>query len=116
LSVWGAAGTYKSETAFAAGDTFTIAVNNGGVTYARNGTVFYTSANTTTAALRANVIFFDVNGTVRNVGFAGVGAPAASGDAPPTTLVAAAATGSTMATLYAVPRPAGSKPVRRRRR
>jgi hypothetical protein len=109
------AGAYKSETAFAAGDTFTIAVNNGGVTYAKNGTVFYTSANTTTAALRANVIFFDTGGTIRNVGFGGVGAPAASGDAPPTMIVSAAATGSTTATQYAVPRPSGSKPVRRRR-
>jgi hypothetical protein len=109
-------GTYKSETAFAAGDTFTIAVNNGGVTYAKNGTVFYTSPNTTTASLRANVVFFDVNGTIRNVGFTGVGAPATSGDAPATTVVAAAATSSTTATMYAVPRPAGSNPIRRRKR
>jgi hypothetical protein len=108
-------GAYKSETAFVAGDTFTVAVNSGGVTYAKNGTVFYSSANTTTAALRANVIFFDANGTIRNVGFGGVGAPATSGNAPPTTIVSAAATGSTTATQYAVPRPAGSKPVRRRR-
>jgi hypothetical protein len=107
-------GAYKSETAFAAGDTFTIAVNSGGVTYAKNGTVFYSSANTTTAALRANVIFFDANGTIRDVGFAGVGAPATLG-APPTTIVSATAAGSPTATQYAVPRPAGSKPVRRKR-
>ena len=74
-------GTYKSETRFAAGDSFTIAMNNGAVTYARNGSVFYTSANTTTAALRAHVIFFDANGTVRNVGF-GSGGPAPTGDTP----------------------------------
>ena len=74
-------GAYKSETRFAAGDSFTIAVNNGAVTYARNGSVFYTSANTTTAALRAHVIFFDVNGTVRGVGF-GSGRSTAAGDSP----------------------------------
>jgi hypothetical protein len=74
-------GAYKSETRFAAGDSFTIAVNNGAVTYARNGSVFYTSANTTTAALRAHVIFFDANGTVRNVGF-GSGGPTPAGDTP----------------------------------
>ena len=74
-------GTYKSETGFAAGDSFTIAVNNGAVTYAKNGSVFYTSANTATTALRGHAIFFDPNGTVRNVGF-GSGGPAPAGDAP----------------------------------
>ena len=75
-------GAYKSETKFAAGDSFTIAVNNGAVTYAKNGSVFYTSANTATAALRAHVIFFDPNGTVRGVGFgSGGSAPAAASSA-----------------------------------
>src|SRR5262249_3096110 len=74
-------GAYKSETRFAAGDSFTIAVNNGAVAYARNGSVFYTSANTATAALRGHVIFFDANGTVRSVGF-GSGGPAPAGDVP----------------------------------
>jgi len=74
-------GAYKSETRFAAGDSFTIAVNNGAVTYAKNGSVFYTSANTATTALRGHVIFFDPNGTVRNVGF-GSGGSAPAGDAP----------------------------------
>jgi len=74
-------GAYKSETKFAAGDSFTIAVNNGAVTYARNGNVFYTSATPTTAALRAHVIFFDVNGTVRGVTF-GSGGAAPAVDAP----------------------------------
>jgi hypothetical protein len=75
-------GAYKTETRFAAGDNFTIAVNNGAVTYARNGSVFYTSAKTTTAALRGHVIFFDANGTVRGVGFgSGGSAPAAASSA-----------------------------------
>ena len=75
-------GAYKSDTRFAAGDSFSIAMNNGTVTYARNGSVFYTSANTTTAALRAHVIFFDANGTVRGVGFSGGGAASAASPAP----------------------------------
>jgi hypothetical protein len=74
-------GAYKSETKFAAGDRFTIAVNNGAVTYARNGSVFYTSANTATVSLRAHVIFFDANGTVRGVGF-GSGGSTPAGDTP----------------------------------
>jgi hypothetical protein len=83
-------GAYKSETRFAAGDSFTIAVNNGAVTYAKNGSVFYTSANSATTALRGHVIFFDPNGTVRNVGF-GSGGSAPAGDVP----VAASPTPST---------------------
>jgi len=74
-------GGYKTEPSFAAGDSFTIAVNNGTVTYARNGNVFYTSGNATTASLRAHVIFFDANGSVRSVGF-GSGGPAPAGDVP----------------------------------
>jgi hypothetical protein len=89
------AGAYKSDTRFGAGDSFTIAVNNGAVTYAKNGSVFYTSANTATTALRGHVIFFDSNGTVRNVGFGSGGstpagdAPAASSPAPSTSAAAA---------------------------
>jgi len=75
-------GAYKSETKFAAGDSFTIAVNNGAVTYAKNGSVFYTSANKATTALRAHVIFFDPNGTVRGVSFGSGGSTAAATPAP----------------------------------
>jgi hypothetical protein len=75
-------GAYKTETRFAAGDSFTIAVNNGAVSYAKNGSVFYTSANRATTALRGHAIFFDPNGTVRNVGFGGGGATAATSPAP----------------------------------
>ena len=71
-------GAYKSDTKFAAGDTFAIAVTNGKVTYAKNGTVFYTSANAAGASLRGHVIFFDVNGTVRAVGFGSGGSSSAT--------------------------------------
>ena len=83
-------GSYKFETGFAAGDTFTIGVSNGAVTYAKNGTVFYSSANTTGAALRAHVFFFDANGSVRTVGF-GSGGPATAADASPAVMPAAPA-------------------------
>lgn len=102
-------GTYKSEIAFGAGDTFTIAVNNGSVTYAKNGSVFYTSDNTASGALRAHAIFFDVNGSLRNVGFGG--GVTASG----TATAEATASAPIVSGSYAVPRPAGSKPVRRKR-
>ena len=88
-------GTYKSETKFAVGDTFTIAVTNGAVTYARNGTVFYTSPTRAGAALRAHVILFDANASVRGVGFgSGGSAPTANTSpvtAPATSMAAAAA-------------------------
>jgi hypothetical protein len=106
-------GAYKTEIGFGAGDTFTITVNGGAVSYAKNGGVFYTSAGAA-GALRAHVIFFDTNGSVRNVGFGGA---AASGDAPATAASPAASATPTAPTgEYAVPRPAGSKPSRKKAR
>jgi hypothetical protein len=102
-------GTYKSETSFGAGDTFTIAVNNGSVTYAKNGSVFYTSGTAASGALRAHAIFFDVNGSIRNVGFGGGATPSGTATAE------AASSSPVVSGSYAVPRPAGSKPVRRKR-
>lgn len=106
-------GTYKSEISFAAGDTFTISVNSGAVTYAKNGDVFYTSATSATAALRAHVIFFETSGTIRSVAFGG-GATTA-GDAPTAEAPAASTAPATDGKQYAIPRPAGSTPVRRKR-
>ena len=106
-------GAYKSEIGFAAGDTFTITVNGSAVSYAKNGGVFYTSAASTGAGLRAHAIFFDTNGSVRNVGFGG--GSAASGDTPATsTSPAAAPSPAASAGQHAVPRPAGSTPKRKK--
>jgi hypothetical protein len=69
-------GSYKSETAFGAGDTFSIILNNGAVSYAKNGGVFYTSSSPATYAVRAHAVFFDANGSIRDVTIGG-GAPAA---------------------------------------
>ena len=108
-------GAYKTEIGFGAGDTFTITVNTGAVSYAKNGGVFYTSGNSTGAALRAHAIFFDTNGSVRNVGFGG--GAAASGDTPATTTSPAAAASPAASTgQYAVPRPAGQTPKRKKAR
>jgi len=102
-------GTYKTEIGFAAGDRFTITVNGGAVSYAKNGGVFYTSGSSASAGLRAHVIFFDSNGSVRNVGFGG--GAVTSGDVPTASTSPAVSAGTTPAG-YAVPRPAGSTPKR----
>ena len=101
-------GTYKFEISFGPGDTFSIAVNNGSVTYAKNGSVFYTSTVSASGSLRAHAIFFDVNGSLRNVAFGGSAAATAEASVPAASSVVTG-TGS-----YAVPRPAGSKPRRRK--
>jgi hypothetical protein len=101
-------GTYRFEISFGPGDTFSIAVNNGSVTYAKNGSVFYTSTVSASGSLRAHAIFFDVNGSLRNVAFGGSAAATAEASVPAASSVVTG-TGS-----YAVPRPAGSKPRRRK--
>ena len=108
-------GNYKTEIGFGAGDTFSVIVSNGAVTYAKNGGVFYTSTSAATFAVRALAVFFDASGTIRNVtigngGAAGTGEPPAATSAEP----AASAPASTTAVRRAIPRPAGSKPVRKR--
>jgi hypothetical protein len=100
-------GAYKAETSFRAGDTFSIAVNNGTVTYARNGSVFYTSAVSARDSFRAHAIFFDVNASIRNVVFGGASSTTAA------TAVAEFITAAQL-TNYAVPRPADSTPKRRK--
>ena len=108
-------GVYKTETGFRAGDTFSVIVNNGAVTYAKNGSVFYTSAGAATSPLRAVAVFFDPSGSIRNVTIGSSGA-AAAGELPaaPSAELSAAASTAPAGTRYAVARPAGSKPVRKR--
>ena len=60
-------GSYKSEVSFASGDTFTISVVNGGVRYAKNGALFYTSGAQAPYALRVHVVLFNVNAAVGGV-------------------------------------------------
>jgi hypothetical protein len=98
---------YKTETSFAAGDTFSISVSGGAVQYAKNGAVFYTSGSQASSAVRLHAIFFDSNAAIANVAFAGAaGGSSVAGPAPAT-----AAPG----TRYAKDRPAGQTPVRRKK-
>ena len=87
--------------------TFQISVSGGGVTYAKNGTVFYTSASQAGYAVRVHAVFFDLNGAVSNVvvngASGGASTPAATTPRP-----------ATAETRYAQPRPAGSVPKRRK--
>ena len=101
-------GAYKTEISFAAGDTFAIAVSNGSVTYAKNGNVFYTSAAAAGGLVRAHAIFFDVNASIRNVNFGGASSATVTSSAA-TEPVGVANSGN-----YAVRRPAGSTPKRRK--
>lgn len=108
-------GAYKAEIGFGAGDTFRVIVNNGAVMYAKNGGVFYRSSSTAASAVRAVAVFFDPSGSIRNVTI-GSGGAAAAGDVPAATAadVSAAAPAAPAGTRYAVPRLAGSRPVRKR--
>jgi hypothetical protein len=101
-------GTYKSEIAFGAGDSFSISVSNGAVSYAKNGGIFYTSGSAATFAVRAHAIFFDANGTIRDVTIGGGGAPAAGGESPAPTPVVAAPP--------AAPAPPAKAPVKKRKK
>jgi hypothetical protein len=59
-------GGYKSETSFATGDVFRIAVQAGAVTYSKNGTVFFTSSGAV-GSLFVDASFYDMNSTITNV-------------------------------------------------
>ena len=100
-------GTYKSDVRFAAGDTFAIAVSGGTVKYSKNGSVFYTSTVRADRAVRAHAVFFTANAAVGNVAFSGSATSAQAAEP--------AAVDSTMAGVrYAMRRPEGSVPRRRR--
>ena len=104
-------GAYKSEVGFAGGDTFRISIEGGIVTYAKNGSVFYTSGNNAAYSVRVHAIFFDASGTIQNVALGGGGTNASVPAAPAPAVNAAPE--PTMG--YAKPRPSGQKPVRRKR-
>lgn len=59
-------GVYKYDVRFSAGDLFRIQVENGRVTYARNGTVFYSSGITTDQPLRADTALYNSNAAIQN--------------------------------------------------
>jgi hypothetical protein len=98
-------GAYKTEVSFAVGDRFQISVNGGVVTYAKNGGVFYTSGSPAGFAVRVHAVFFDMNGALSDVAING-----AAGASTPSATDAALSS----VERYAVRRPAGSTPRRRR--
>jgi Right handed beta helix region len=57
-------GAWKWDNPAAPGDVFRIAVQNGVVTYSRNGTVFYTSTQPPAYPLRADAALYTSGGTV----------------------------------------------------
>lgn len=97
---------YRSEIGFAAGDTFSIAVENNAIRYFKNGGIFYTSTVAATSALRLHAVLFNLNASVGGIGIGGTG----------TAAVAPAPTSPTAPRLprWARPRAAGSAPVKRR--
>ena len=60
-------GQYRTETTVNAGDVLRVTVENGIVSYAKNGVAFYTSPTRATATLRAGALFYSTGGTVRDV-------------------------------------------------
>jgi hypothetical protein len=99
-------GTYRTDVKFAAGDTFAISVAAGVVKYSKNGSVFYTSGLRGDFAVRVHAVLFSANATVASVG---LGGGSASAQLEPAT------TGSMLSAVrYAMRRPEGSVPRRRR--
>lgn len=108
-------GGYRTETSFAAGDRFSITIEGGVVRYARNGSVFYTSGDQASYAVRAHVVFFGVNGAVSTVALNGSAGSAvlppvadAPVDAEVPVEVSPAAVQAPDGQRYAIPRPGGS--------
>ena len=101
-------GSYRTETSFAAGDTFQITVEGGVVRYARNGAVFYTSGSQAGYAVRVHAVLFDMSAAVNNVAIRGVSGGSASS-------VAAASAVTPTQPRTAQRRPSGQAPARRKR-
>jgi hypothetical protein len=100
-------GSYKTEIGFGSGDVFRIAIDAGVVRYSKNGSVFYTSSASTSAAGRVHVVMFNAGAAVSGVTLSASGSSASSSPA-------AAAGTTTAGRRIAVPRPAGSTPTRRK--
>jgi hypothetical protein len=78
-------GAYRAETALVSGDVLRITVQNGEVTYARNGVVFYTSTVAPVYPLRVYSILLEANSSISSA-VAGVVLPVAP-SLPPAPIV-----------------------------
>jgi hypothetical protein len=101
-------GGYKADVRFGVGDTFRISVDGGVVSYAKNGSVFYTSATRASYQTRVHVVLFESGSIVGNVAVGGGSTTSTS--AGPAPSVPSATT--VVTERYAIPRPEGSVPVR----
>lgn len=111
-------GTYRSDVHFNAGDTFRIAVDgSGAVSYAKNGSVFYTSGSKASGSLVASVALFDDSATVTGIALTGVPSSAAAPSpttpvpAPPVADVPVTPTPTPDAPVADAPAPAPTSPV-----
>ncbi len=68
-------GAYKADVPFATGNVFRIAVQNGKVSYSKNGAVFYTSSAAAAYPLRADSVFYNANSSVASAKLAIEAAP-----------------------------------------
>ncbi|HEY0961602.1 MAG TPA: fibronectin type III domain-containing protein [Pseudomonadales bacterium] len=59
-------GKYMADTTFNEGDTLRITVENGVVSYVKNGVAFYSSPARATTTLRAAALLYSVGGTVKD--------------------------------------------------
>ena len=57
-------GAYRSEIRFTSGDVLAIYVVGGGIHYAKNGTIFYSSAKAAAFPLRVDASLYDANATI----------------------------------------------------
>ena len=64
-------GLYKAEVPVSGGDTLKVAVQDGVVSYSKNGTVFYTSTGTPTYPLLVDASLLDLDATLSAVMIAG---------------------------------------------
>jgi hypothetical protein len=103
-------GAYRTDVRFAAGDSFAISVDAGIVRYSRNGAVFYTSGVRADFAMRVHVVLFTANAAVGAVGVSGSTSATASATQGQPAMTAE----DTSGVRYAIARPPGSVPRRRR--
>ena len=71
-------GNYRADTSFVPGDTFRVAVQSGVVSYAKNGSVFYTSTVAPAYPIVVAAALLNSNATVANAMISGATGAAAS--------------------------------------
>jgi len=104
---------YRTEIAFAAGDTFGVVLENSVVKYAKNGAVFYTSPIQPTSALRLHAVLFNANAALTGIGLGGTATSTSTTTSPTTPTTSPTTTTTVTKPRWAKLRPAGSTPTKR---